>query len=122
MATEKKVEMEHTNDPDIAREIAMDHLTEDPDYYKKLEVMETQKDAAHRVATRYLEGQTAAESAKQAYARRFREIQTRWGKIERYLKKHAQDFKKDGETNWGYVGDLGYLLEKFDDVAEGWDV
>ena len=30
------VEMEHTNDPDIAKEIAMDHLTEDPDYYSKL--------------------------------------------------------------------------------------
>ncbi len=29
-------EMEHTSDPDIATEIAMDHLTEDLDYYKKL--------------------------------------------------------------------------------------
>jgi len=31
-----KVEMEHTNDLDIAKEIAMDHLTEDPQYYTKL--------------------------------------------------------------------------------------
>jgi hypothetical protein len=31
-----QVEMEHTNDPDIAKEIAMDHLTEDPKYYTKL--------------------------------------------------------------------------------------
>lgn len=31
-----QVEMEHTNDPDIAQEIAMDHLTEDPEYYTKL--------------------------------------------------------------------------------------
>jgi len=31
-----QVEMEHTNDPDIAKEIAMDHLTEDPQYYTKL--------------------------------------------------------------------------------------
>lgn len=29
-----KVEMEHTGDKQKAREIAMDHLTEDPDYYK----------------------------------------------------------------------------------------
>lgn len=29
-------EMEHTSDPKIARQIALDHLTEDPDYYKKL--------------------------------------------------------------------------------------
>ena len=35
-----KVEMEHTNDPKLAKEIAMDHLTEDPDYYKKLAKME----------------------------------------------------------------------------------
>lgn len=30
------VEMEHTRDPRIAREIACDHLTEDPSYYTKL--------------------------------------------------------------------------------------
>jgi len=35
-----KVEMEHTNDPDVAKEIAKDHLTESPKYYKKLKVME----------------------------------------------------------------------------------
>jgi len=31
-----KVEMEHTDDSKVAQEIAMDHLTEDPEYYKKL--------------------------------------------------------------------------------------
>jgi hypothetical protein len=31
-----KVEMEHTDSKDIAREIAMDHLFEDPNYYNKL--------------------------------------------------------------------------------------
>lgn len=35
-----KVEMEHTKDRRIAREIAMDHLTEDPLYYKKLKKVE----------------------------------------------------------------------------------
>jgi hypothetical protein len=34
------VEMEHTTDRKIAKEIAMDHLTEDKDYYKKLAKME----------------------------------------------------------------------------------
>ncbi len=34
------VEMEHTNDPMIALEIAMDHLVEDPEYYIKLKEME----------------------------------------------------------------------------------
>jgi hypothetical protein len=35
-----KVEREHTDDPDVAREIAYDHLTEDSVYYDKLEEME----------------------------------------------------------------------------------
>jgi len=30
------VEREHTDDPDIARKIARDHLVEDPRYYDKL--------------------------------------------------------------------------------------
>lgn len=31
-----KVELEHTKDPNIAKEIALDHLAEDPKYYSKL--------------------------------------------------------------------------------------
>jgi len=40
VAKGKKVEMEHTDDPNRATEIAVDHLSEDPKYYDKLEVME----------------------------------------------------------------------------------
>jgi len=36
LSTGIQIEMEHTNDLDIAKEIAMDHLTEDPKYYSKL--------------------------------------------------------------------------------------
>ena len=43
LAKGQKVEMEHTTDPEIAREITRDHLTEDPDYYEKLERMEAGK-------------------------------------------------------------------------------
>jgi len=35
-----KVEREHTDDPAIAREVALDHLTEDEAYYSKLKEME----------------------------------------------------------------------------------
>lgn len=35
-----EVEMEHTNDPKLAEEIAMDHLAEIPDYYDRLSKME----------------------------------------------------------------------------------
>ena len=36
----KKHEMEHTSDPHLAAEIAMDHLEEDPHYYEKLKKIE----------------------------------------------------------------------------------
>jgi len=39
-----KHEMEHTKDKEIAQEIAMDHLVEDPDYYTKLKEVEKAKD------------------------------------------------------------------------------
>lgn len=38
-----KVELEHSGGVALAREIAMDHLTEDPDYYRKLAKMEGTK-------------------------------------------------------------------------------
>ena len=37
-----KIEFEHTNDRKKAREIAMNHLTEDSEYYKKLETIENE--------------------------------------------------------------------------------
>ena len=36
LARGARVEMEHTSSRAVAREIAMDHLVEDPAYYKKL--------------------------------------------------------------------------------------
>ena len=35
-----EVEKEHTPDEELAKKIAMDHLTEMPDYYTKLKEME----------------------------------------------------------------------------------
>ncbi len=35
-----EVEMEHTDDPKLAKKIALDHLAEIPDYYTRLDVME----------------------------------------------------------------------------------
>jgi len=35
-----KVEMEHTNDPAISKQIAKAHLVEFPDYYTRLKLME----------------------------------------------------------------------------------
>lgn len=35
-----KIEQEHTSDETVAREIALDHLKEYPDYYDRLEKVE----------------------------------------------------------------------------------
>jgi hypothetical protein len=51
-----KVEMEHTSDKEVAREIAMDHLTEFEDYYDRLEKIEGHKASALRVALRKCAG------------------------------------------------------------------
>lgn len=44
-------ETEHTSNKNVAKEIAVDHLTEDVDYYKKLKKIEGNKEAAmHKLA------------------------------------------------------------------------
>ena len=47
----KKIEMEHTNDSEEARRVAMDHLVELPDYYTRLVKME--KDAEKELKEAY---------------------------------------------------------------------
>jgi hypothetical protein len=47
-----KHEMEHTSNRGVAEEIAIDHLTEDVDYYKKLKKIEGSKSAAMRKLAR----------------------------------------------------------------------
>jgi hypothetical protein len=42
-----KVEMEHTDDKNLAKEISMDHLMEFPDYYTKLKKMEKEAGVEH---------------------------------------------------------------------------
>jgi len=37
-----EVEMEHTDDPEISKNIALDHLAEIPDYYTRLAAMEAE--------------------------------------------------------------------------------
>jgi Protein of unknown function (DUF5661) len=57
-----KVEREHSSDPRVQREVAMDHLEEDPRYYEKLEKMEKQAmwdafiDEFEKLAFYYLDG------------------------------------------------------------------
>jgi len=47
-----KVEMEHTHNPKVAREIAKDHLMEDPKYYNHLHQMEKKYERKSRIYVR----------------------------------------------------------------------
>ncbi len=49
-----KVEMEHTDSKEKAREIAMDHLWEDPSYYTKLKKIETDESTGAASAGAYV--------------------------------------------------------------------
>ena len=42
-----KVEMEHVDDEELAKEISMDHLEEIPDYYDRLDKMEKDAGVEH---------------------------------------------------------------------------
>jgi len=42
-----KIELEHTNKKEIAKEIALDHLSEIPDYYTRLVKMEKEAGVDH---------------------------------------------------------------------------
>ena len=46
-----EVEMEHTSDKDIAHEIAMDHVIEDPEYYTKLSQTELEEKKRKKAGT-----------------------------------------------------------------------
>jgi hypothetical protein len=58
-----KVEMEHTDDKEKAKEIAMDHLWEDPKYYDKLKKIET-KEATDASSSGSFEGAFSGDVIK----------------------------------------------------------
>ena len=48
-----EVEKEHTDDPEIAKQIAKDHLSEIPDYYTRLLKMEAEAKGSREVKEEY---------------------------------------------------------------------
>jgi hypothetical protein len=59
-----KVEMEHTNEILTAKEIALDHLYEDPDYYTKLEKIEATEATSTSSAGQYSTPAFVAKNSK----------------------------------------------------------
>lgn len=66
------VEKEHTSDPVIAREIALDHLGEHPDYYTRLKKVEKLKEAVKSVFVKPNTIYMYNNSGKQIGAKSFR--------------------------------------------------
>lgn len=56
LAQGMKVEKEHTSSPILAKEIAKDHLKEDPNYYNKLKMMESADKSAPKFSIKSRSG------------------------------------------------------------------
>ena len=73
------VELEQTNDRDVAREIAMDHLSEQADYYEKLAVVEDTKEKPFNYEEKFQEIEKSFDEklnkALEAYEKRFADKQ-----------------------------------------------
>jgi len=99
LAKGKKVEMEHTDDPNVAQEIAMDHLTEDPKYYDKLEVMEKE---AGQLAARFIRkavfvGDPEGQLAERFLSRKAALINTETASVYVMAGEHLKKIIEEGE-------------------------
>ena len=119
-----KVEMEHVDDPDIAREIAMDHLVEDPKYYDKLATIEESEILSEISAEQVLDG---ISLDKNKFAKKFmhnlktilgdffeqqakdaKRVQTIVGMLLRHFREHVElaipddinDSQRGAAANW----------------------
>jgi hypothetical protein len=83
----QKVESEHTSNSGVGKEIAQDHLTEDPKYYDKLAVMEKAKKWVSSLAKRCWDGYEPTPG-KEAYSEGSCQLEKELGRGE------AEDAKK----------------------------
>lgn len=100
----QKVEMEHTSDPNLAYEIAKDHIFEDPKYYDKLSTIEgfmyeatdyefDPNEANERLKKREemnLKRYRAAQDRVDNYAIKLYEIRMKIDKLDREKLKHQK--------------------------------
>jgi hypothetical protein len=122
----KKIEKEHTPDKDKVKEISKDHLTEIPDYYKRLKKMESQaeKEGKMKVKKSFDRANALIKSMKEAIdedemdikKKLLAEIQDRYKRsaAERnlpkgILSKSDEDTKK--RMHLGYVQELSKALK-----------
>ena len=56
-------------------------------------------------------------TVKETYRKRQREISRQIKKLQSYLKKYSEEFKKN-DTNWGFVGDLSRLKSDLSELNQ----
>lgn len=88
------VEAEHTNDPELAKRIALDHLSEIPDYYTRLKIME-KRTGKSATEDRLPAGWTASQVAK--LARNY--LALKYGSLEKAKKQlnHPEVYNEEKE-------------------------
>lgn len=64
-----------------------------------------------RVTQRY-----AVQKAAPTYATRARQVTQQIKMLVRMLQLHDKKFQAQGGTDWGYVGDLGYIHEQLNEI------
>jgi len=99
LAKGQKVEMEHTDDPNVALEITMDHLMESDKYYTELEKMENKLEKkAHDLADRFIREGMGGDPEKRL--------------AQRYLSKKAATIQTDTSSVYVLSGEhLEKILE-----------
>lgn len=102
-----KIEMEHTDDKERATEIAMDHITEFPDYYDRLIKME--KDAEK-------EFETVKESQRQLIQRLLRE-EIEEGSLAKTLGTLGMAASTLGSPNISAMNKDPFKIEKSDKIG-----
>ena len=106
-----KVEMEHTQDANQAKEIAKDHLSEVPEYYQKLEKMEKEEGLQTQVFSRFCArpARLSKSGLDQSFEHRGQTCEIKWTTIN----------EKGTDTTYrGVCSDLGISTKAFPSVGE----
>ena len=116
-----KVEMEHTDDRAVAREVAMDHLTEDSKYYDKLETIE--KHGARYKSKKTVKKQdggdmTVYEYSDRQVADRNRKKAERLETLRKSMAKLQTKVRKDVQSKDEKVCDVALAVGLMDETFE----
>lgn len=115
-----EIELEHTDDREVAKEIAMDHLSEQADYYEKLEKVENSDEKPNELDSRFSQIEKSFEEklnmAMQSYEERLNNtIKT----LEEVQKENAELKRTQPMGNFTQRPNEGDLkkVEKRDEIA-----